>query len=177
MTYTSKEEVNVHIIVETILKYSYMGEFRFSVSDAVFNEMVAQKLNIPGIAAIDIASMHKYLQAKVHLGLSRKYSFKIDIKLEYDSFRAGDNAAELAFKWACPKLVKKIIAPRIEQLEFISTRDGKLALDFYKIKPLQGNEQIMDILRTLQHFEVGFSPGVVTFRAKLLNEKAGGVID
>lgn len=161
-------------IIETILKHSYRGEFSFNVSDAIFNEMVAQKLNIPGIAAIDIASMHKYLQAKVHLGLSRKYSFKIDIKLEYNSFRPGGNTAELVLNWACPKLVKKVIIPRLEKLEFISTRDGKLALDFYKIKLLQGNEQIMDILRTLQHFEVGFSPGVVTFRAKLLNDRREG---
>lgn len=162
------------IIITTILKHSYRGEFRFSVSDAIFNEMVAKKLNIPGIAAIDIASMHKYLQARVYLGLSRKYSFKIDIKLEYDGFRAGDKTAVLVFNWACPKLAKKVVLPRIEKLEFISTRDGKLVLDFYKIKPLQDDERIMEILSTLRHLEVGFSPGVVAFRAKLLNDRREG---
>ncbi|HHZ15870.1 MAG TPA: hypothetical protein GX398_07175 [Candidatus Cloacimonetes bacterium] len=163
-----------HNIITAILKHSYRGEFRFSVSDAIFNEMVAKKLNIPGVAAIDIASMHKYLQARVYLGLSRKYSFKIDIKLEYGGFRAGDNTAVLVFNWACPKLVKKVIIPRLEKLEFMSARDGKLVLDFYKIKSLQDNEQIMEILSTLRHLEVGFSPGVVAFRAKLLNDRREG---
>lgn len=163
-----------HNIITAILKHSYRGEFRFSVSDAIFNEMVAKKLNIPGVAAIDIASMHKYLQARVYLGLSRKYSFKIDIKLEYDGFRAGNKTAVLVFNWACPKLVKKVVLPRIEKLEFISTRDGKLSLDLYKTKSLQDNEQIMGILSTLRHLEVGFSPGVVAFRAKLLNDRREG---
>ncbi len=161
-------------IITTLLKHSYRGDFRFSVSDAIFNEMVARRLNIPGIAAIDIASMHKYLQARVYLGLSRKYSFKIDIKLGYDGFRAGDNTAVLAFNWACPKLVKKVVLPRLEKLEFMSARDGKLSLDFYKIKPLQDNERIMGILSTLRQLEVGFSPGVVALRAKLLNDRREG---
>jgi hypothetical protein len=163
-----------NIIIETILKHSYRGEFGFSVSDAIFNEMVAKKLNIPGIAAIDIASMHKYLQARVYLGLSRKYSFKIDIKLEYEGFRAGDKTAELVFNWVCPKLVKKVVLPRLEKLKLMSARDGKLAVDFYKIKSLRDNGQIMEILSTQRHLEVGFNPGVVAFRAKLVNDRREG---
>lgn len=156
-------------LLDTILKHPFKGDFELSFSDSVLNEIVAEKVNLPGVAAIDITCKPNQLSLRAYLGLSRKLSIKEDVELEFDSFYADDKAALLVFRIGGAKIAKLASLIGVKSEGFISLADGKLVVDLYKLKLLKENRQIKDNIKSLKDVFVGFSPGTISVKIKLLH--------
>lgn len=94
-------------LIDVISDYPYRANLEFCFSDSFLTELVAENVNLPRVAAIDIFGMDKYLQIRVYLGINRKISIKEDITLEYDGFRYSDLSALLVFKMGGLSLYKR----------------------------------------------------------------------
>lgn len=158
-------------LLEIVLKHSFRGDLDLGFSDAVLTEIVADKLNIPGVVAIDILGMDKHLKVRAFLGVSRKISKKEEITLEYEGFRSDGNAALLVFNLMGSKVIKMAIMVGIKSYEFISLKDEKLVVDFYKMKLLEDNKLIIDYVKSLRDIRIDFSPGAISIKVKLINDK------
>jgi hypothetical protein len=173
-----KDEVNIRLIggnvrkslIEIVLKHPYNADLNLNFSDSVLNELVAEKVNLPGVAAIDIIGMENCLLIRAHLGISRRISKKEEITLVFDGFQSNDNAALLSFKIGGSIVLQKAISIGVKTHEFVSMKEGKLFVDLFKIKLLEDNKLIKDYFKSLRHFEVYFSPGTISVKVKLLHE-------
>ena len=158
-------------LLEIVLKHSFRGDLELGFSDSVLTEFVADKLNIPGVVAIDILGMDKQLKVRAYLGVSRKISKKEEITLEFEGFRSDGNAALLVFNLMGSKVIRKAIMIEIQRYVFISLKDEKLVVDFHKMKLLEDNKLIIDYFKSLRDIRVDFSPGAISIKVKLINDK------
>lgn len=158
-------------LLEIVLKHSFRGDMDLVFSDSVLTEFVANKLNIPGVVAIDILGMDKHLKVRANLGVSRKISKKEEITLEFEGFKSVGDAAFLVFNLVGSKVIKKAIMIGIKSYEFVSLKDEKLVVDFHKMKFLEDNKLIIDYFKSLRDISVDFSPGEISIKVKVINDK------
>nr|MDK2851587.1 hypothetical protein [Candidatus Cloacimonadota bacterium] len=158
-------------LLELVLKHSYRGDLDIGFSDSILTEIVAEKVHIPGIAGIDIIAMDKYLKVRTYAGVSRILSIKANIKLEYDSFKIREKTALLSFNLLCPKIIRLTIRLGIKNFEFISIKDNRLVLDFYKLDIIQKNELLKNYCMSIRDLKFNFSPQTISVKAKLLHDE------
>lgn len=158
-------------LLEIVLKHPYNADLDLNFSDSVLNELVAEKVNLPGVAAIDIIGMENCLLISAHLGISRRISKKEEITLVFDGIQTNDNAALLSFKIGGSIVLQKAISIWEKTHEFVSMKKGKLVVDLIKIKLFEDKKLTKDYFKSLRHFEVLFSPGTISVKVKLLHEK------
>lgn len=156
-------------ILETIMQSLNRGVTDFSFPDSVLSEIVAEKVHLHGIVAIDVLGMEKYLLIRAYIGFSRTISKKEEIKLEFESFLADDQTSLLVFRMVVSKYAKQAILRGLKAYEFMSIEDDKLVVDLYKMNLPKDNELTKDYFNSLRDIVIDFSPGTITLKTKLLN--------